>query len=77
MSKTREEQIQAIGKAIQKQIDKLKEFNCSIDSSYEVIGIFDNTIEPRHKDMFDGDDCSNQIVFSFNLSVKSKKNNEQ
>lgn len=61
----RGEEIQKIGKQIQKKLDRLKELNCSLDSSWHTIGIFDNTIDMAHSD--DASDCP-QIVYSFDTS---------
>jgi rRNA processing protein Krr1/Pno1 len=66
----REKQIQAAGKAIQKQIDKLNKLNCSIDCSYNTIGIFDNSISPIKSKVVHENDYSEQVVFTFNLSPK-------
>jgi len=37
---TREEEIQKIGRLIQKKLDRLKELNCSLDTSWHQTGIF-------------------------------------
>ena len=66
----RELEIHKIGKKIQFQINKLKKMNCSIDMSYNTIGIFDNKIEPiMHKEFIrEVDSHQNQIVYSFDTS---------
>lgn len=65
----RDEEIQQRGKKIQFQINKLKKLNCSIDSRYNSICIFDNSIDPEII-VRDGDtnykDYIDQIVFDFN-----------
>ena len=66
----REDEIIKIGKKIQFQINKLKKMNCSIDMSYNTIGIFDNNIEPTMHEEFihEIDSYQNQIIYSFNTS---------
>lgn len=66
----RDEEIQKIGVKIQTLIDKLKDYNCSIDSSYSSIGIFDDEILPEMDEDYPREIKShqNQIVFSFNTS---------
>jgi rRNA processing protein Krr1/Pno1 len=70
MKKTidRNTEIRKIAVKIQKEIDKLKKLNCSIDSSYNSISVFDNTIEPIIHKGGDGDDFSKCIVFSFDTA---------
>jgi len=59
---TREEEIQKIGRLIQKKLDRLKELNCSLDTSWHQTGIFDNSIEVE---MIQGNE---QLVFEFNTA---------
>jgi len=71
----RDEEIQKIGERIQKQINRLCELNCSIDSAHNTIGIFDDNIEPEMHEEFKNKAVShmNQVVYDFDLSGKRKK----
>lgn len=69
----REQKIQSLAKQIQKRIDQLKELNCSIDSSYNTIGVFDDEIEPTLISRYgatDNIDYSEQIVFAFDTAKR-------
>jgi hypothetical protein len=64
----RDEEIQKIAKRIQKDINKLKNLNCSIDYSEHSISVFDDNIKPKKGLLGAGDDYQNVVVFSFNTS---------
>lgn len=64
----RNTEIRKIAIKIQKEIYKLKKLNCSIDSSYNSISVFDNTIKPIVDKTGEGDDFSGCIVFSFDTA---------
>jgi len=59
---TRDEEIQKIGKLIQKKLDRLKELNCSLDTSWHQTGIFDNSIDVEMKQ------GNEQLVFELNTA---------
>jgi len=65
---SRDLEILKISKTIQKNIDKLKKLNCSVDHSWHSISVFDNEILPEKGLTGDGDDYNDCIVFSFNTS---------
>lgn len=67
---SREQEIQRIGKKIQYQINKLKKFNCSIDSRYDSLSIFDNTIEVEKVNDYN-DPHAIQQVFDFDTSIRN------
>ena len=64
---TREEEIQKIGRLIQKKLDRLKELDVLLDNSCHQTGLFDNTIEANKKEH---DIVGNeQLVFVFKTSM--------
>jgi hypothetical protein len=64
----RDLEIQKIGKRIQRDIDKLKKLQCSVDWSNHSLSVFDDKITPKKGAIGDGDDYGDCIVFSFNTS---------
>lgn len=64
----RDLEIQKIAKRIQRDIDKLKKIQCSIDWSNHSLSVFDDKITPKKGGIGDGDDYNDCIVFSFNTS---------
>jgi hypothetical protein len=63
----REEEIQKIGRLIQKKLDRLKELDVLLDNSWHQMGLFDNTIEVNKKEHdLEGDE---QLVFVFRTSM--------
>jgi hypothetical protein len=64
---TREEEIQKIGRLIQKKLDRLKELDVLLDNSWHQTGLFDNTIEANKKEHdIEGNE---QLVFVFKTSM--------
>tara|TARA_R110000796_G_C14373376_1_gene414315 strand:- start:55 stop:321 length:267 start_codon:yes stop_codon:yes gene_type:complete len=64
---TREEEIQKIGRLIQKKLDRLKELDVLLDNSWHQMGLFDNTIEVNKKEHdIEGNE---QLVFVLKTSM--------
>tara|TARA_R110002020_G_C15740200_1_gene725014 strand:- start:112 stop:300 length:189 start_codon:yes stop_codon:yes gene_type:complete len=61
---TREEEIQKIGRLIQKKLDRLKELDCTLDTSWHQTGIFDNSI-----DVIRLGQGNEQLVFELNTAI--------
>lgn len=62
---------------MQKDLDKLKDMNFTLDSRYESISIFDNKIKPQliGSEWFEKDeDYGNQVVFTFDCTHYENKN---
>tara|TARA_R110002073_G_scaffold142403_1_gene294257 strand:+ start:48 stop:332 length:285 start_codon:yes stop_codon:yes gene_type:complete len=71
----REEEIQKIGRLIQKKLDRLKELDVLLDNSWHQMGLFDNRIEVNKKEHdLEGDE---QLVFVFRTSMYSKEEGER
>jgi hypothetical protein len=64
----RDLEIQKISKRIQKDIDKLKKLQCSVDWAGHTLTVFDDKIIPKKGKLGDGDDYSDAVVFTFNTS---------
>lgn len=64
---TREEEIQKIGRLIQKKLDRLKELDVLLDTSWHQVGLFDSTVKVDKR--WQEEDGSEQLVFTFKTSM--------